>query len=249
MSKLNARRQFAGERMLLGFLVCLNIAQYILVRQLELYVSDGPGSVGISNTEQLAILLTTVHCHFAFYWFYKAVVPSIPGPEERKSNILPALLCGMLLTLTGFLAFDYGKAEHSSSLPFGFILRLVRTDFLFGYFISTCDFRKWTPRIITTVFIALKISMGWTGVQAAGGLFKTLKASRLLQVVQLGPSRPGPPLLLAPRSKAHALNVSPSSPCVRLLAFFGPLRYERLIRYATRMANLRRQTFLLAKVR
>jgi lipopolysaccharide biosynthesis glycosyltransferase len=84
---------------------------------------------------------------------------------------------------------------------------------------------------------------------AAGSLFKLLKASRLLQVGASG-AKPARPATTAEAEVESARLERITVVALRsLLRIFGPLRYERLMRYTTRMANLRRQTFLLAKAR
>lgn len=64
----------------------------------------------------------------------------------------------------GFMGFDYGKVESLLFFLFGFVFWLVFMDFLFGYYIVLCDFRKWVFCIIISLFICLKIVMGWMGV-------------------------------------------------------------------------------------
>jgi lipopolysaccharide biosynthesis glycosyltransferase len=80
-----------------------------------------------------------------------------------------------------------------------------------------------------------------------GSLFKTLKASRLLPAGKSGalPTRP----LTARAADIESARLERITVVAlrMLIRIFGPLRYERLMRYATRMANLRRQTFLLKK--
>jgi lipopolysaccharide biosynthesis glycosyltransferase len=74
---------------------------------------------------------------------------------------------------------------------------------------------------------------------SAGSIFMALKASHLLQVGASGakPARPA--------TTAGAEAESARLERITVVA----LRYERLMRYATRMANLRRQTFLLTRTR
>ncbi len=104
-------------------------------------------------------------------------------------------------------------------------------------------FSDGTP--VTTV--ARRVAAGAPGFDkvsgpfdAAGKLYAALKASRLL-----APARSGKAAAVGVESarldKIAALLLR------TLLRVFGPQRYERLMRYAVRVANLRRQTFLLQR--
>lgn len=78
---------------------------------------------------------------------------------------------------------------------------------------------------------------------AAGSLYKALKASRLLTMNSGASARPAN--TRAAGLESARLDGITAVLLRMLLRVFGPLRYERLMRYATRMSNLRRQAFLL----
>lgn len=78
---------------------------------------------------------------------------------------------------------------------------------------------------------------------ANGGLYKALKASGLLRTIPGASTRPAS--AAAASIESARLDRIAAMLLRLLLRVLGPLRYERLMRYATRMANLRRQAFLI----
>ncbi|MCK7499233.1 MAG: oligosaccharide repeat unit polymerase [Comamonadaceae bacterium] len=82
------------------------------------------------------------------------------------------LIVGLIATFLGFFFFDYGKAETQSTLPFGFVFRLIPTDLLFAFYFCTVPLNRAKPYILVAAYLALKVSMGWTGMFA--GVFWTL---------------------------------------------------------------------------
>jgi hypothetical protein len=76
-----------------------------------------------------------------------------------------------------------------------------------------------------------------------GGLYKTLRASRLLPT-RAAASGGSESAVVASGERARLDRIA--AVLLRtLLRVFGPLRYERLMRYTSRAANVRRQAFLL----
>lgn len=160
-----------AERVILIFYCIVNIIQYYIVNATGLYISDALGlPVNASEVDQLAILGATLITCFSGYAFYSFLI----GYRENFNpiyfyRIRRFLVAGLALTFVGAYFFNYGKAEVQSSLPFGFIFRVIPTDVLFLFYFCAAPLDKIKHWIVVVAYTALKVWMGWTGMFA--GIF------------------------------------------------------------------------------
>jgi hypothetical protein len=152
----------------------INIAQYLIVNTTGIYIADALGApMNVSEDGQFGMLVASLCVCFLGYSFYKLMVSRRVNPRLFHDNrIRGALIVGLLMSFLGAYFFDYGKAEMQSTLPFGFIFRLIPTDLLFAFYFCTIPLNRARSYFIVVLYVGLKVWMGWTGMFA--GIFWTL---------------------------------------------------------------------------
>lgn len=162
-----------AERLILIFYCAINIIQYFIVNSTGTYIADALGEpVGASEGDQFFILIATLLFCLLGYKLYKLIVRHrIKDNVGHDARVRQALIAGLIMTFLGFFFFDYGKAETQSTLPFGFIFRIIPTDLLFSYYFCTIPLNRARSYTLVIFYIGLKIWMGWTGMFA--GIFWT----------------------------------------------------------------------------
>lgn len=160
-----------AERLVLLFYCAINIVQYLVVNATGIYIADALGEpMNASGGEQLGILAASLAFCLLGYAFYRLMVARRLNPRlHHDDRIRRALMAGLLMTFLGFFFFDYGKAETQSTLPFGFIFRVIPTDLLFAFYFCTVPLNLVRSYVLAVAYVGLKVWMGWTGMFA--GIF------------------------------------------------------------------------------
>lgn len=162
-----------AERLILIFYCVINVVQYFIVNSTGTYIADALGEpVGASEGDQFLILIATLlFCLLGYKFYYLIARRRIRDHINHDIRVRQALTAGLIMTFLGFFFFDYGKAETQSTLPFGFIFRIIPTDLLFSYYFCTIPLNRARPYLLVIAYVGLKIWMGWTGMFA--GIFWT----------------------------------------------------------------------------
>jgi hypothetical protein len=163
-----------AERIVLLFYCTINIVQYLVVNSTGIYIADALGEpMNAPEGVQIAMLVVSLACCFLGYKFYQIMVAHrVSQRLGHDKRIRLALVAGLIMTFLGFFFFDYGKAETQSHLAFGFIFRVIPTDYLFAFYLCAIPLNRTRPYLLVLAYVGLKVWMGWTGMFA--GIFWTV---------------------------------------------------------------------------
>lgn len=165
-----------AEFIILIFYCAINIAQYVVVRESGVYISDALGvPLHASEGEQFGILCASLILCIIGYLFYRFLI--LCGLRKNSGvrdfrRVRSGLIAGLVMTFFGFVAFDYGRAETQSSLAFGFLFRVIPVDLLFAFYLCMLPLKNVRSDPLVFSYLILKVWMGWTGM--ISGVFWTL---------------------------------------------------------------------------
>lgn len=168
-SKARAASTRPAEVLIIFFYLILNVVAFFSMHATGMYVGDAIGvHVGSSTLEQINILGLVFLTYFLVYVLYVTLSSNSIELSNNALCVLEWLLfLGTTMGWIGFLLYDYGKAEHQSSLSFGFLFRLIPYSVFWIIYVAVVP--RFTPRGIFLIlyFVILKVAMGWTGMFVA----------------------------------------------------------------------------------
>lgn len=154
-----------GERIVLAFLITLNLAAYAFSATSGLYLGDAVGlRVTLDPPALLAVSAAVIGAYLLIYIYVTRLTlrPGGGDPAAALGVIEGVLILGVVLAWIGFLTTGYGAAETRSSRAFGFLFKLLPYDLAFALYL--CAVRSVKRGLcVCAPYALLRLLMGWTG--------------------------------------------------------------------------------------
>lgn len=155
---------YGAEKIIIFFYFFVNLVTLIVMNQTGFYVGDPIGNYfDVAFSVQFFFCLSLLFYFLFFLYAYKLIIKGNTVSSRMYRYLELMFFVGTLVGWIGFLFFDYGKAEHQSSLSFGFIFRILPYDVFFGLYLACFKKLNFRSVFLLLFYIVLKLSMGWSG--------------------------------------------------------------------------------------